>query len=72
MKIKLIGELHPELTALGLKAGDIVEATRCNTSKTGVVHFVVNGQVCSLWPDNYVETLTSPNSIPVNSAPRLP
>lgn len=55
MKIELKGELHPELEILGLKAGDIVDATP--SGKVGAMHFVTYHRGwrydCSVWPDNY-------------------
>lgn len=58
MTIQLIGEIHPELRALGLQEGDIIKhATPDKSSTTGVVHFdysyccrTIN---CSVWPANY-------------------
>lgn len=57
MKIKLKGDLHIELTNIGLQAGDIVEAQKCPVSKVGVMHFDhrrgTRDYCCSVWPDNY-------------------
>ncbi len=55
-KLVLTGNLHPELTVLGLKAGD--EFTNYSgPHKNGAVHFLFTGtavpQNCSAWADNY-------------------
>ena len=63
MKIKLIGELHPELEALGLKTGDIIlnalpgPKNEDITTDTGQLYFTLHGfavpQECVVWPENY-------------------
>ncbi len=57
MKIQLIGDLHPELTAIGLAVGDIIEAIPDPVSQVGGMHFsrYYNGRTvnCSIWPENY-------------------
>lgn len=57
MKIKLTEGIDPELTILGLKAGDELEVTKDPVSKVGGCHFTQykNGHPfnCSIWPDNY-------------------
>jgi hypothetical protein len=67
MRIKLTGELHPELLSLGLKAGDIINNAGPGQkgpdikTDTGQLYFDVHGyvvpQTCVVWPDNY-EILT--------------
>lgn len=56
-KIRLLESIHPELTALGLKPGDIIDATTCCFSKVGCMHFEVSGRnrtnQCSIWPQDY-------------------
>jgi hypothetical protein len=58
MIIQLTGELHPELTCLGLKDGDIIRnAVMPDDNQKGVVHFdliyCTHTICCSVWPDNY-------------------
>jgi hypothetical protein len=57
MKIRLKGEIDPELTALGLKAGDEIEVTKDPQSKVGCCHFTryrnQRDFACSIWPENY-------------------
>jgi len=57
MKIRIIGDLHPELRLLGLKPGDEFEASLDTQSETGLVHVVVSHVRttinCSIWPENY-------------------
>lgn len=54
MKIKLKGELHPELLAHGLKVGDEVHA---EIQKSGAAYFTLHDyavpQECVVYPDNY-------------------
>lgn len=56
MKIRLKGELHPELLMLGLKEGDVVEASN-GTPPTDSKYFTVYGYAvpiaCAVGPDNY-------------------
>lgn len=56
-KIKLKGDLHPELTALGLKAGDEVEATFLTSNETNQMYFQKSYKGfkmdCVVWPDNF-------------------
>lgn len=54
--IQLQGELHPELTRLGLKQGDKVSAEVYNTeSKVAQFDHYAHGMThhCSVWPENY-------------------
>lgn len=57
MKVKLTGDLDPELEILGLKPGDEIEVQPDPVSKAGGCHFTryLNGHPfnCSIWPDNY-------------------
>jgi ACT domain-containing protein len=57
MKIKLKGDLDSELIAIGLKPGDIIEATADPVSKVGAMHFDVHHHStkysCVVWPVNY-------------------
>ena len=57
MKIRLIGDLHPELTSIGLKVNDEVFAQKCPVSKVGAVHFQVkkgdHTYNCTVWTENY-------------------
>jgi hypothetical protein len=55
MKIRLKGELHPELTRLGLKAGDIIENATIDKSNGGAnfdVFYVITNH-CVVYADNY-------------------
>lgn len=58
MKIQLTGTLDQELISIGLKSGDIIEATPDPQSKVGCMHFDIRGRVithnCSVWPENYL------------------
>lgn len=60
----LIGDLHPELTMLGIKTGDHVNLILDRNSKSGAAHFqtTYNGFTieCTVWPDNY--TLINPKA----------
>jgi len=57
MKVKLKGDIDPELEILGLKPGDEIEVQPDPQSKVGGCHFTryLNGYPfnCSIWPDNY-------------------
>ncbi len=57
MKLRLKGEIHPELESLGCKAGDVIKATPDPVSKVGCMHFTISKNHrlydCSIWPDNY-------------------
>jgi len=57
MKVRLTGNIDPELEILGLKPGDELEVTPDPVSKVGGCHFTKykNGWPfnCSIWPDNY-------------------
>jgi hypothetical protein len=57
MKIELKGELISELTSLGIKSGDVVEATPDRMGKTGAMyfekHYYGSRYDCVVWPDNY-------------------
>ncbi|MDX9697217.1 MAG: hypothetical protein RBT49_15605 [Bacteroidales bacterium] len=54
-KIKLIGELSPELTILGCKVDDIVHATfqKTNQAMFFDVSYCGHVQHCVVYPDNY-------------------
>lgn len=54
-KIKLIGELSPELTILGCKVDDIVNATfqKTNQAMFFDVSYCGHVQHCVVYPDNY-------------------
>lgn len=68
MKIKLKGELGYELTMLGLKAGDVVNAYSYG-NKHGALTFTISHRRysydCIVWPENF-------DILPDDSAPRLP
>ncbi|MBV5313791.1 MAG: hypothetical protein JZU47_10880 [Prolixibacteraceae bacterium] len=65
MKIRLTGDIDPELTILGLKQGDELEVIPDPNSKAGCCHFTkyLNGYPfnCSIWPDNYEKINSSLN-----------
>lgn len=53
--IRLKGNLHPELTCLGLKEGDVIRNIQ-KIVPTGAVHFNVQHTIpveCVVYPDNY-------------------
>jgi len=54
--IQLIGELHCELTGLGLKSGDVIR-NHTKPDKRGAIYFDIyyNGtiQSCVVWSNNY-------------------
>ncbi len=57
-KIRLKGNLNPELKRLGLKPGNIVLADPCAESEFGAMRFEVSftiRQHCMVWPENYDE-----------------
>lgn len=57
IKLRLKGDLEPELPGLGLKPGDEVMAEQDPVSKVGCMHFHVmklgDRIECSVWPENY-------------------
>lgn len=57
MKIQLKGDLDIELTGLGCKPGDIIDATPDPISKVGAMYFerYKSGVRCNcvVWPQNY-------------------
>ena len=56
MKIELIGDIHPELQTLGLKAGDIIsDAEKSKTTDAMYFTIYYNGfkMDCVVWSDNY-------------------
>ncbi|MEI8047219.1 MAG: hypothetical protein WCI92_07555 [Bacteroidota bacterium] len=65
MQIKLIGDLDSELTALGCKEGDILNAEKCPVSTVGAVYFEIykfgSKYDCVVWPENY-QVITNSNT----------
>jgi hypothetical protein len=57
MKIRLKGELDWELTRIGLKVDEEVEATPDRVGKTGAMYFDIYYRgwkyECVVWPENY-------------------
>ena len=53
ISIILRGNIHPELTSIGLKPGDKKKGLILQNSQTGSVYFDHNGQQCVVYLDNY-------------------
>jgi hypothetical protein len=66
MKIRLKGEIHPELTRLGLRTGDVIENAMIQKSN-GAAYFTtycLGRNECVVYADNYeiVEEVPEPEA----------
>jgi len=66
-KIKITGELNPELRNLGISSGDVVQAHFQNTNQAMYFQTVYYGNIqqCVVYPDNY-EIVESPKELVPN------